>query len=248
MNGEELSKAIGEINNKHINEAMTYGAERKKVVFFRKPMARTLTAAVVCICVLLGVYSMMSNKGAMVTVYAYGTDEKITSSGVVLNTGTISEDGEMKGHLLQFYLAGNEIESVRFSCKNQQLNFTDWTEKREEYGLSQNFTVSYGMDEGDYNYLVLDWEPNQTIRELTDNNDAKIHSLPNELREDLIVMEITYLDGKTDTKAITVKILEDGRVSAAYDKYSISENDTFVNRADSLPISRNTLYGEDGFR
>lgn len=49
-----------------------------------------------------------------------------------------------------FYLSGKDISTVRFSCKNQQINFMDWTEKRDEFGLAQNFTVSYGEDESEY--------------------------------------------------------------------------------------------------
>ena len=37
-----------------------------------------------------------------VNAYAYGTDDKIETSGVVLNTGTISDNGEMKGIPLIF--------------------------------------------------------------------------------------------------------------------------------------------------
>lgn len=67
----------------------------------------------------------------------------------------------------------------------------DWTEKRDEFGLAQNFTVSYGEDESEYYYLLIDWVPNATIRELTDNANSTIAALPQELREDVIVMEIT---------------------------------------------------------
>ena len=51
-----------------------------------------------------------------------------------MNSGTISDSGEMKGQPLMFYLSGKDIATVRFSCKNQQINFLDWTEKRDEYG------------------------------------------------------------------------------------------------------------------
>ena len=108
-----------------------------------------------------------------------------------------------------FYLSGKDISTVRFSCKNQRINFMDWTEKRDEFGLAQNFTVSYGEDESEYYYLLIDWVPNATIRELTDNASSTIAALPQELREDVIVMEITFENGKTLTKAITVSLLEE---------------------------------------
>ena len=54
------------------------------------------------------------------------------------------DDGEMTGHPLMFYLSGKDIKSVRFSCKNQKIDFRDRTEKRDEYGEARNFTVEYG--------------------------------------------------------------------------------------------------------
>ena len=101
-----------------------------------------------------------------------------------MNSGTISDSGEMKGQPLMFYLSGKDIAAVRFSCKNQQINFGDWTEKRDEYGNAQNFTVAYGEDESEYYYLTISWVPNAIIRELTDNEDSRIAALPEEMRND----------------------------------------------------------------
>ena len=42
-------------------------------------------------------------------------------------------------HILMFYLSGKNIKSVRFSCKNQKIDFRDWSEKRDEYGEAKNF-------------------------------------------------------------------------------------------------------------
>lgn len=144
-----------------------------------------------------------------------------------------------------FYLSGKDIETVRFSCKNQQINFMDWTETRDEYGNAQNFTVTYGEDESEYYYLTIDWVPNTIIRALTDNAETTIATLPAELREDIIVMEITFINGKTTTKAITVSLMEDGRFFATFDDYKISEADDFIKRTDSVAIPRNILYGPD---
>lgn len=83
----------------------------------------------------------------------------------------------------------------------------DWTEKRDEYGNAQNFTVAYGEDESEYYYLTINWVPNAIIRELTDNEDSKIATLPEEMRNDIIVMEITFENGKKATKAIPRDIL-----------------------------------------
>ena len=123
----------------------------------------------------------------------------------------------------------------------------DWTEKRDEFGLAQNFTVSYGEDESEYYYLLIDWVPNATIRELTDNANSTIAALPQELREDVIVMEITFENGKTLTKAITVSLLEDGTFFAKFDDYEITAEDSFIDRPDSEAIGAAPVI-EDNYK
>ncbi len=183
-----------------------------------------------------------------VTAYAYGTDTELTAAGAVVTTGTISDSGEMKGHPLMFYLSGKGIDHVRFSCKNHQISFLDWTQQREEYGLAQNFTVPYGENAEEYGYLTVDWVPNATIRELTDHEDSRIPTLPGEMREDIIVMEIAFADGSTQTKAIWISLREDGTFFASFDDYEITEEDSFVHRPDSEPLSMTGVRpsGEEG--
>lgn len=156
MTRKDISDGVGNISTRHIQEAASYMAAEKKVSFFKKPFGRSMIAAVLALCILAGGISIFSPFGGMVvTAYAHGTDEEITQAGAVINTGTISDSGEMTGHPLMFYLSGKDISTVRFSCKNQRINFMDWTEKRDEFGLAQNFTVSYGEDESEYYYLLL---------------------------------------------------------------------------------------------
>lgn len=126
-------------------------------------------------------------------------------------------------------------------------SFLDWTEKRDEYGNAQNFTVAYGEDESEYYYLTISWVPNAIIRELTDNEDSTIAALPEEMRNDIIVMEITFENGKTTTKAITISLLDDGRFFASFDDYQISEEDTFINRPDSEAIGAAPVI-EDNYK
>lgn len=234
MKREYISDAVGKISTRHIREAENYEPSQKKNTFFKRPLGRVIAAAVLVLCLIadgIGVFSPFD--GMTVKAYAYGTDEKITAEGAVINTGTISDTGEMTGHPLMFYLSGKDIATVRFSCKNQQINFMDWTEKRDEYGNAQNFTVTYGEDSSEYYYLTINWIPEGTIRELTDNPESTIAALPDELREDIIVMEITFANGKTATKAMTVSLLDEGIFFAKFDDYKISSSDTFVNRIDS---------------
>lgn len=238
MNSKKFSEAMSELDHEYIDEAIHY---RKKA---KKPVWAKLGVIAACLALALAALRILAPfRGSMVvSAYAYGTDEEITAAGAVMSTGTISDSGEMTGHPLMFYLSGKDIETVRYSCKNQQINFMDWTEQRDEYGNAQNFTVIYGEDESDYYYLTIDWVPNTIIRELTDNAEVTVAALPAEMREDIIVMEIAFANGKTVTKAITVSLLEDGTFFAAFDDYEITAEDSFVERIDSESIPRDILY------
>lgn len=238
MKSETLLYAIGQIDDNLISGA----ANDKKTS--KGNGLKKLAACAACLCLIIGAIRIFSPAGTMtVTVHAYGTEEEITSTGAIMSTGTISDTGEMTGHPLMFFLSGEDIATVRFSCKNQMINFMDWTEKRDEYGNGQNFTVSYGEDENEYYFLLIDWIPTFTIRELTDNADSTIRTLPPELREDIIVMEITFANGKTTTKAIHVSLQDDGTFFAAFDNYTIRKTDSFIDRPDSEAIPRDILYG-----
>lgn len=238
MNSKKFSEAMSELDDEYIDEAIRY---KKKA---KKPVWAKLGVIAACFALALAVVSILAplHGSMVVSAYAYDTDEEITAAGAVMSTGTISDSGEMTGHPLMFYLSGKDIETVRYSCKNQQINFMDWTQKRDEYGNAQNFTVIYGEDESDYYYLTIDWVPNTTIRELTDNVEVTVATLPAEMREDIIVMEIAFVNGKTATKAITVSLLEDGTFFASFDDYEITAEDSFVERIDSESIPRDILY------
>lgn len=243
MMKKEISEAVGNISTRHIEEAANYSVKRMP----RKPIWTKLGVIAACLAMVFTIGSILSpfNSGLAVAAYAYETNEEITAAGAVIDTGRIRNNGEMTGHPLMFYLSGKDIKTVRFSCKNQQINFIDWTEKRDEYGNAQNFTVTYGADESEYYYLTIDWVPNTIIRELTDNPQSTIATLPAEMREDIIVMEITFANGQTATKAITVSLLEDGTFFAAYNDYEITTEDSFIDRPDSESISRDIIYSQD---
>lgn len=239
MNAKNFSEAMGELALKYADEALGY----KKA---KKPMGAKLGAIAACLAVVIAIGSIGTflHGGMVVSAYAHGTDEEISAAGAVISGGRISDTGEMRGNPMMFYLSGKDIASVRFSCKNQQINFMDWTEKRDEYGNAQNFTVAYGEDESEYYYLTIHWVPNGIIRELTDNKNSTIAALPEEMRKDMIVMEITFENGKTATKAITISLLDDGTFFASFGDYRISKEDTFVNRPDSEAIPRDLLYSQ----
>jgi hypothetical protein len=243
MKKETFSQALGEIDTKYITESLLYKNPVKKIFFYKRPFGKIIIAAIFWLCVLLGLPILYPFSKASVMVYAYGTNEKINKTGTVLSTGTINDDGSMTGTPLSFYIQGNGISTIRYSVKNQWIDFIDWTKKREEFGISQNFTVPYGTDENDYYYLVVNWEPNELWNALNTKKTSLI-DLPQELREDTIVLEITYCNGKTDTKAIKIKLQENGNFVASFVDYKITKQDGFINRPDSSPIDRNILYNQ----
>ena len=231
-------------NHVNIAEAMSGEKGAERVMNYSTPMAAGLTynyAAKQVDKTVLDALAELADEAQLIDKF------QELYNGAVINTGTISDSGEMTGHPLMFYLSGKDISTVRFSCKNQQINFMDWTEKRDEFGLAQNFTVSYGEDESEYYYLLIDWVPNATIRELTDNEDSTIAALPEEMRNDIIVMEITFENGKTLTKAITVSLLEDGTFFAKFDDYEITAEDSFIDRPDSEAIGAAPVI-EDNYK
>lgn len=213
MKREKLSEAIGGIALGYVQEAAEAVPVRGRGVF-----PAVLSAAVLLGILLLGMVFLPWD-GMDVTVYAQGADRALTTAGAVMQTGRILDSGEMVGQPLFFYLSGEGIETVRFTCRRQQLQFMDWTEQREEaYLCSQTLTVSYGPKTEDYYYLLFSWVPEQTIRALTDDPDMTIAALPAALREDAIRMEIRFQNGKTATMGIRIRLQEDGYFFAALEE------------------------------
>ena len=232
MNMDKLY-CIGYIDDELIEKADKYISKKKKCTF-KKWTA--LTASFITIFLIFAALISFKNKNT-ITAYAYVTNEKITSTAAVIKTGTISDSGEMKGHQLIFYILGENIEKIRFSCKNQQLDFKDWKEKRNEYANAQNFEISYGNNKKEYKYLTISWIPNKTISELSDNENAKIKNLAKELKEDIIVMEVTFKNGNTATKAISISLSDNGKFLASFSDYKIKKTDKFVRRSNDKPLN-----------
>lgn len=241
MKKETFSQAIGEIKTEYLDEALMYKKSNQRLIFYKKPLGKAILAAVLCLFLLLGLNILDPFNKASILVYAYGTNERISSTGTVLSTGKVNTDGSMTGSPLSFYIQGNDIKTIRYSVKNQWIDFIDWTQKRDEFGVAKNFTVSYGSDEHEYYYLVLNWEPNE-LWEALSTKDISIKDLPQELLEDTIVLEILYNNNKTETKAIKIDLQDNGKFVASFVDYSITKQDDFINRPDSPPIDRSILY------
>lgn len=241
MNEKRFSEAMSELDGRFVEEALSYKKKAKN----RSWLRWGAVAACLCLAAFLfasGVFSPLEEM--TVKVYASGTDEEITSAGAAFTTGTISDDGDLTGHPLMFYVEGSGIETVRFSCKNGQMNFMDLTGEREEYELAQNFTVRYGEYEGDYSSLLIDWIPSGMIVEL-ESAEISISDLNEDARRDVVVMEISFADGETTTRALSISLQTDGSFYAAFDEFTILELNElydFVNRVDSEPAAHDDTH------
>lgn len=236
MQVKQFFDAMGEVNERYVTEALTY---RKAC----RPAWVRWSAAAACLvlaAVLLAAGMLAPLAGMTVTAYAAGTDAEIPSAGAAFAAGTIHEDGTPGGYPLMFYLKGSGIETVRFSCKNGQIRFTDLTGRRAAYDFAQNFTVPYGAaagDEADYPSLLIEWLPRPVMEALADA-DTGIADLAADLRQDIIVLEITFANGRTATRAVTIDLQDDGSFRAAFRAYRIRKSDVFVGRADSQPMPK----------
>lgn len=241
MQVKQFFNAMGEVNERYVHEALTY---RKA----RRPAWVRWGAAAACLVLAAVLFAtgVLAPLGSMtVTAYAAGTDAEIPSAGAAFAAGTINEDGTLDGYPLMFYLKGSGIETVRFSCKNGQIRFTDLTGRRAAYDFAQNFTVPYGAeagDEVDYPSLLIEWLPRPMMEALADA-DTDIADLAADLRQDIIVLEITFANGRTATRAVTIALQDDGSFRAAFRTYKIGKTDGFVCLADSSPMSGDTPQG-----
>lgn len=234
---KQISQALNLLEDRYLME----GEERRPAEQKAAGRRRRYGLAA-CFCALAALALFFPPSASTVAAYAQGTDQRLTAAGAVLRAGSITNQGSMKGKPLMFYLSGPPIRQVRFSCKNQKINFMDWTETRPEFGDAQNFTVPYGPDTEQYYYLLVDWVPDQTVQALHDP-DMRIADLPPELREDIIVLEIQFADGSQEVKAVAVQLTEKGEFFASFGEYQIAEGDDFVRRPDAEPIPREILYG-----
>ena len=112
MNSKKFSESMSELDSKYVDEAIHYKKKKNKKPFWIK-----LGTVAACLAIVIAVGGILApfSGGMIVSAYAYGTNEEITAAGAVMNSGTISESGEMKGHPLMFYLSGKDIATVRFS-------------------------------------------------------------------------------------------------------------------------------------
>ena len=238
MNREYISDALGGVSDRHIEAGFGHKKRRRRGLFL--PAA----AAVLVFTLIAGSVMLLTRDGgAVVSVHAAGSDEELTRAGESFVTGSVSDKGELTGHPLMFYVTGEDIEYVRLSAKNESLNFTDLTEKRDEFGTASSFTVPYGGDENEYSFLVYDWVPSKLLSMLRRGEYKSVKEIPAEYRRDEIVLEVTFSNGGSAKKSVNVELLDDGTFFASSGDFAPGGEDGFLARPDAQPIPREEMYG-----
>ena len=149
MTKKTISDAVSNISTQHIEEAADYSVKRKT----HKTTWAKLGAIAACLAIVFAIVTFAPfQSGMIVSAYAYGTDEEITTAGVVMNSGTISDTGEMKGHPLMFYLSGKDIVSVRFSAKINKSIL--WTGLKKEMNMETHKTLPLLMERTKVNIII----------------------------------------------------------------------------------------------
>ena len=227
-NAEKLSGAIGNIEDRFLLEAYAY---RRKRIVRGRILKLGITAACVCAAV-WGVVLLQTGGRSSITVYAYESGKQVAYGQPALWPDQVTDEGLVKNLPLKFYILGNGIEKIRFSCKNEWIAFNDWKEQRENYGYSRNFTISYGEEEEDYYNLVIEWCPEKIWVKIQEG----LSDLPWESKEDVIVMEVTYQDGRSETLSMNICVNGDGKLLCGVDDYEITAEDDFVFQPDNITI------------
>ncbi len=236
----ELWKVIDGIDDKYLVEAMEYKAPKRpyRIVI--------LGVAAVAACIVLFVTGLLNNVRLPIEVYASETEKKLSGVETIIHNGKITDSGAVTGGTVSFFVIGEEIEKIRFSCRNYWIQAADSTEKRETYGNSKNFTLEYGENEAEYKCLLVVWEPTELYFSLKDH-DKGVADLTEEERNDLIVLQITFLNGREATVAIDIHIDDEGFISAKVRKYKISADDTFVLQDDISTPHRTSQWWDEHY-
>ncbi|KIR01155.1 hypothetical protein P261_02891 [Lachnospiraceae bacterium TWA4] len=93
------------------------------------------------------------------------------------------------------------------------------------YELSKQLLIDYSHLKSPYDssYIRVDWNTDK-IKELLENKNYKVSNLSKEERTDVITMEITYENGKTETKNLSIYIRDDGKIEATMNEQSVAES------------------------
>lgn len=176
----------------------------------RAPLGLRFAAAVLALCLVSALCVQLFGASPLtLSVCALDSGQSLTE-GAWISGGHVNDDGSSDGGL--FYLAGEDISTIRFTTQNQYLTFKDWSDQRPQVWRSQDFTVDYGPNEEDYDKLVLYWDCYDALMAL-DDPDTNVTDLPDHLRHDTITMTATYEDGRTLTQAINVDIQDNGELT-----------------------------------
>lgn len=223
-----LVKAIGNIDKAYVLEAMDYRTVKGRIY------KKLILAAAVMLIVLCGtfIFSNIFLKESF-QVYAKEAKKLIEDEEIALQTGIIYDDGSQRGIPVAFFIEGNNIKKIRFSCKNEFISFSI-PEDEQEYGYSKNFTINYSEIEYTENCFLV-WNPVNIIEKIQ-SRKISVEELSEDERRDVIVMEIYYENGYRETSALNIYVDTSGEIRARVSDYTITDKDDFVNGEDAAPL------------
>lgn len=228
-----IAHKVKKINRRLRTEDMPASGNHIPTGIFSHPWQH-IPAIIVSAAIIITGITVPSGSTSNVNIYAASTHEEITQGkDVTVKCGTIDNNGITHGEPVSFYLKGSGIDKVRFSCKENLMDFEDSGSLRESYYDEKNFTVKYGKNLKDYSDLIIYWNPKAIIDALS-SKKTTVRTLPDYLKHDTIVLQITYTDGRTETKALKISLDKDGIFSTSFGSYSIKDSDSFVNEDDAL--------------
>ena len=207
MKRKTISQGIGDISTRYIQEAADYILEEKQIKKFRVSFVKKMIAAIVILCVFVFGTIILSSSQDT-TITAYAYG----TDEEITADGTIIKVEEISdaGEM------GEGALGFYFTGKAiETMHFLN------EFDSAQNCMVSY---------LSYD-EDGSGVLHLT------IGRSPDKRKEDIIVTEVTFENGKTVTKAMTITQQDDGTCLVSLGDYKIEDSDAFVESSDGEVIS-----------
>ena len=207
MKREIISQGISDISTRYIQEAADYIPEEKQINKFRGSFVKKMIAAIVILCVFVFGTIILSSSQDT-TITAYAYG----TDEEITADGTIIKVEEISdaGEM------GEKALGFYFTGKAiETMRFLN------EFDSAQNSMVSYLSYDGD----------GGGVMHLT------IGRSPDKRKEDIIVTEVTFENGKTVTKAMTITQQDDGTCLVSFDDYKIEDSDAFVECSDGEAIS-----------
>lgn len=227
---DKLRRSIEGIDENYIEEAYLYKKPNVAVFISMRVAVVAVVAAIVAIVYNVFLYEAPISKKCTFKVYAQEIEALIEDEYAYISTGVIHSESSKSIGMANFHFEGEDVESIRFSCKNGYISLYAY---EQEYDRSKNFTVDcsrYG--ENDYRGMSLSWLSENIVDNGDKTGDTEL--IPEVERYDVIVVEVSYKNGKKECFAIELKWDSMENVYAKFVEYTITAKDQFVYREDAI--------------